>query len=311
KRNEFGASLADPTVSTNINYQLGDPSRIDLAGADSNTFTGPAQFRMVALQSANIPAGNSWTVDGTSGAVIFANGLGVSGSLTLRPGATVKGGSITVAPDGNIHAAGSSSEPVVFTSFSDDSIGGDTNADGPSAGNPGDHGTAIRLDRPGSSDVITNAVFKYADTAIAVGVLSVWAIHSNQFAKNNRAFTVDTTDQVDDSYAVLPCVPPYTTMINASSNWFGSTGWPGLAFDPADYFGLFLPAPFAAALTINVQILSYYEADTERALGTNTIPSAVFGCRVPGTDISIGFPVFAVNPIEPLPSEPFPAWAAG
>ncbi len=59
-------------------------------------------------------------------------------TLTLGPGVVVKAsGSNTITVDGVLHANGTASSPVVFTSHADDSAAGDTNGGGASSGAAG------------------------------------------------------------------------------------------------------------------------------------------------------------------------------
>lgn len=87
--------------------------------------------------------------------------IGASGSLTFEPGAVVKfdtGGAILV--DGTLQSQGTSQLPVYFTSFKDDSIGGDTNGDADASAPATGDWLHIQFN-PGSAGLFSNSVIRY------------------------------------------------------------------------------------------------------------------------------------------------------
>ena len=135
----------------------------------------PVQYaHATTTVSSNITSNTTWNDDVIVNAAILVNS-GVT--LTILSGKIVKfnGNSTEITVNGNLDARGTTS-PIYFTSYSDDSIGGDTNGDGPSSGATGQW-RQIVVSSTGST-TISNATVRF-------GGASVCCLQSNANLYNN------------------------------------------------------------------------------------------------------------------------------
>ncbi|HVU59895.1 MAG TPA: hypothetical protein VHC98_03615 [Candidatus Saccharimonadales bacterium] len=171
QRNQFAiAGDGYPALSLDSS----DVTIATVSGADKNIFSGNNRERVIYLSDNDqVPEGSIWTIDNTSGAVFETKATFINGTLDIGPGAIIKSypassyGGFEVNSGGEVNVAGSSINPVIFTSLRDDSVGGDSADDGTTVGAPGDYGTAIS-DGGGGAVSVSHAIFRYATHAITI-----------------------------------------------------------------------------------------------------------------------------------------------
>ena len=133
------------------------------AGANYITVSGSVSGNVVWANTAS-----PYVVDTGQGSVYVNNGA----TLTVSPGVVVKFRTRSGYSPANIQVAGTLSvngsvaQPVVFTSFVDDTVGGDTNADaGATSPAPGDWGGILFAN--GSQGSLSNLTLRYGGSSWA------------------------------------------------------------------------------------------------------------------------------------------------
>jgi len=117
----------------------------------------------------------TWTV-ANSPYVLDGNvTVGAGATLTIQPGVVVKfnGAARTLFVNGSLLATAPNARPIYFTSLQDDSIAGDTGADGPSVGAPGQW-SQIKVGSTSNSLQLRNAVIRYGGTGTGNPNAELW-----------------------------------------------------------------------------------------------------------------------------------------
>ncbi|MEM7307772.1 MAG: hypothetical protein AAF682_13920 [Planctomycetota bacterium] len=144
-----------------------------LPGFNDNVAAGnPANYQLVSVGglSGDLDVG---TDNLLGGVLVHSVGINIPAGDTFRlePDVVVKPRSSTLTwdVDGTLLAEGEPGKPVVFTSFADDSEGGDTNGDGPSVGSPGDWRN-ISFGAMSGASVLEHTVVAYGGQAGLPGI---------------------------------------------------------------------------------------------------------------------------------------------
>ncbi|MGB0102478.1 MAG: right-handed parallel beta-helix repeat-containing protein, partial [Nocardioides sp.] len=219
-------------------------------------------------------------------------------TVILPAGAVVKSqGRLPIVVEGKLSFQGSRSRPVVFTSWRDHAADGARTPEGEETPPQTGDWAGISFSAPLSGTLIEHAVFRYASTAISIGMLSGMVINHSQFAFNAAAFSVATTADTIP-YGGLACIPPYTSEVYGVGNYYGPWGFPGVPFDTTMLLDLILPGDYGVLLSAAQSM--YGSPDLTVNVGGNTIPWEFYKC--------LDIPTFPVTPIHTPPalSPPYP-----
>ncbi|MCR9246927.1 MAG: hypothetical protein NXI31_17980 [bacterium] len=164
--------IVNSRFENNTGRSIDNASLAALPGLSNNTATGNG---IDAIRSTNNAINGDVSIgpDNYIGdaLVLFTNASVTAGSsLTFDPGVIVKyAGAGRVNVSGDLFCSGTSQDPVVFTSIEDDSIGGDTQNDGPTTGNPGDWGGLV-FQASADASVLERTTVRFAGNNLAAAI---------------------------------------------------------------------------------------------------------------------------------------------
>lgn len=121
------------------------------------------------------------------------------------------------------------------------------------------------------------------------------------FSHNDAAITVQGTTDNDPVLGALSCVPPYLSLVDATTDWFGSTGYPAPSISLLGVLGGVIPSDFSSFYGA---ITSYGSAEVKA--GDNTVPWAIYTCpALFDFPIPVTAVIFNAVPSYPLSNRTF------
>lgn len=127
--------------------------------------TDPPSFNMASTVSSHVAANQTWRGNMLVNGVIYVNS-GVT--LTIEPGTIVKFAASTseIVVYGTLDANGTAAQPIYFTSYKDDTVGGDTNDDGASSTPSSADWRSIWVE-PGGVATMDHVILRYGGSAVS------------------------------------------------------------------------------------------------------------------------------------------------
>ncbi|MFO7902330.1 MAG: FG-GAP-like repeat-containing protein [Pirellulaceae bacterium] len=151
------------TLLDSVGDVLGNALDGDSDGLDGGEFVSYFHYFTPVEVSGTITEDTTWRgLLVASGDVTVASGT----TLTVDPGTIVKFGDSRLNVQGTLDVRGTHSQPVVITSLSDDTVGGDTNSDGDATSPKAGSWQGIDVTHSNALARLTHANIRYADRAV-------------------------------------------------------------------------------------------------------------------------------------------------
>ncbi|MFV2043853.1 MAG: DUF6531 domain-containing protein [Anaerolineales bacterium] len=203
-QNLFGSITLNEASPTIRNTQITE-SQYCAITADLHSYPGLSGNTIenndangLCLYGGTLDIDATWDVTDTTYYLLNPITIAIDKTLGVDPGVIVKfapNRSITV--NGALRVLGTAADPVYFTSYRDDSIGGDTNGDGASTGVRGDWNTILFADTSNDAiSLIENAELRY-------GGDSNWQNLFGSITLNEASPTIRNTQITESQYCAI------------------------------------------------------------------------------------------------------------
>ena len=128
----------------------------------------------------NISSNSTWTIPNSPYIIDSYIGIEAGVTLTIQEGVVVKFKEFTsIDVQGSLVAEGTDQEQIIFTSYSDDEYGGDTNGDGDASEPYPGEWLSISLPSNSGTSIFGHCIFRYGGSVLEIGALDVYNHSAN------------------------------------------------------------------------------------------------------------------------------------